>query len=138
MILAGEGHSVVRDGSMPAIDNDTMLNPWVWTTQVGCAAHDCHNALKWGCKVAAPAFPPDGWGCALAHWSDWLWLVVKPRSGENVPAVAVRSNVYKMFWPQADTIDEVVAAGLWWSPGDECLYVHSETLMQEDALKRVS
>eukprot|EP00971_Amphidinium_carterae_P342926 6482402-Amphidinium_carterae.1 len=103
MVLAGEvlRRSVVRDGSMPAIDKDTLVNPWVWTTQVGCAAHDCHNALKWGCKVAAPASPPDvtrqffmsvlgmkvGLGCALAHLSDWLWLVVKPSSGENVPAV---------------------------------------------------
>eukprot|EP00971_Amphidinium_carterae_P028943 569190-Amphidinium_carterae.1 len=61
MVLAGDvlWRSVVGNGSMPAIDKDTLLNPWVWTTQVGCAAHDCHNALKWRCKVAAPASPPD-------------------------------------------------------------------------------
>eukprot|EP00971_Amphidinium_carterae_P346607 6488180-Amphidinium_carterae.1 len=43
-----------------------------------------------------------------------------------------------MFWPEADTIDDVVAAGLWWSPGEECLYVRNDTLMQEDALGWVS
>ena len=140
------GEASKSDEEMEGSGQDSA---WEWHAHTWCAAHDTHNALKWGhfqtfgdemlmsnvwAGIAAYKFCC---GYAIDAMHDWVCAVVVGKNPSQLPASETLSVLWTLLGAHADLIDVLASdIGLHWT-GNE-LIVSSQFLERSDWLSVLS
>eukprot|EP00971_Amphidinium_carterae_P041791 821360-Amphidinium_carterae.1 len=120
----------------------------LWSTSVGCAAHDLHNSLKWSSHAVYGESATKehlksfytcfqclkvGLSCCLKFLGPWLDTVVVVTTEMPGPPSHVKQEFYEILGVPSEDATEAAGKGFWWHHNG-ILYVAESFWFSENSM----